>query len=169
MAATVGISESNGATPTVTDSVPRTDWLNADSVGNSDKRATNPITKPAPAGTSRSFEKWHRLHWVSGTATTLDVIRHYISAGTIDTGYSLFTSASTGTPSNRTFATPVATDSTHAVNAMPTVDPAAANISGSLSASGQRSGYVVTQLDLADTVVIGQTQLTITFKYNETA
>ena len=167
MAATVEICESNGAGETVTHNVSRGDWLSADQAGDSDKRSTYPITKPA-AGTEYSFEKWHRLHVTAmGGSSKVETIRHYISDGAPGGGWTIYTSAQTGTPSNETYATPVDSDSTKADQAMPTSDPAAANISGSLTAAGY-SGYVVTQADVDNTATAGFSK-TVTWKYAEMA
>jgi hypothetical protein len=170
MAATVVLSESNGTTPTVTDSISRGDWLSADSVGTSDKRATYPITKPG-SGYAYSYEKWHRLKVTAmGGSTQVDTIRHYISDSAPGGGWTLHTSASTGTPSNKTFDTvngPEAPALTECPNAMPTSDPAAANISGTITEAGY-SGYVVSQARVDDTATAGFSK-TITWKYSEVA
>lgn len=167
MAATVQLSESNGAGPTVTDGVSRGDWLSADSVGDSDKRSTYPITKPG-AGTNYSYEKYHRLKVTAmGGSTRIYTIRHYFTGGAPGTGWNVQTSAKTTTPSNETYAAPVATDSTKADQAMPTTDPAAANISGDLTAIGY-SGYVVTQADVTTTATAGFTN-NVRWAYAEVA
>lgn len=166
MAATVVFSESNGAGPTVTDSVARGDWLSADSVGDSDKRNTYPLTKPG-AGNTYSYEKYNRAKCTAlGGSTRLYTFRHYLVAAP-PSGWTVQTSAQTGTPSNPSYVQPVATNSTVANQAMPTTDPAAANIAGDLTATGY-TGYVVTQADL-DTTPTAGFDATVRWKYAEVA
>jgi len=171
MAATVVLSESNTSAQTVTDSITRGDWLSADSVGTSDKRTTYPIAKP-PSGYTYAFEKWHRCKVTAmGGSTQIDTIRHYISDGAPGGGWTIQTSASTGTPSNKTYDTTNGPENpafTECSNAMPTSDPAAANISGTLTSAPSYSGYVVTQARVDNTATAGFSK-TVTWKYAEVA
>lgn len=171
MAATVQIDNAYGATPTVVNNVDRGDWISASldvtPSPSNDLRAANPIAVPG-TGTAYSFEKYHKLRWASGTATTLDTFRHYYSGGSPSSGCSLFTNAQTGTPPNDSAAAPVGTNSAKATTAYPSADPAATTFTGSLTASGQSTSYVITQLDVADSATDGFS-LTENFVWNETA
>ena len=167
MAATVEISESNSAGETVTDGVTRGDWLSADSEGDSDKRSTYPITKP-PSGNTYAFEKWHRLHvsaW--GGSQQIESIRHWVDS-LPGSGWTIQTSAQTGVPSDETFDTPSDSDSVEADQAFATSDPAAANISGTLTGGTVYSGYVVSQSDVDNTATAGFAQ-TVSWRYAEIA
>lgn len=170
MAATVAISESNDTTPTVTTPITRSDWLSADSVGTSDKRATYPITLPG-AGYTYSYEKWHRLYVSAmGGSSTIDGIRHYLY-GSVTSGWEIQTSAATSPTSNKTYDTtngPETSAFTECPNAMPTVDPATATIYGSLTAAGY-SGYVVCQARVGTSATAGQGLIGLVYKYNESA
>lgn len=153
MAATVQIDEYNGAGETKTSNVANGHFLSADLPGDSDRRTANPITKPAPAGTSRSYEKYQKLEVTAmGGSSQLDTFRHYLTAG-LPTGFSQFTSA-VNPAIQPSYAQPVATDSSKAVNAMPTSDPGNAQIYGTLTTTGY-TGYVVTQLDVSDQAAAG--------------
>lgn len=164
MAATVQINEYNGAGETKTASVVNGHFLSADLPGDSDRRTANPITKPS-AGTNRSYEKYQKLEiGAMGGSTQLDTFRHYLTAS-LPTGFSMFTSA-INTPIQPTYAQPVNTDSSKAVNAMPTSDPANAQIYGTLTAAAQTTGYVVTQLDLSTSVEAGYSA-TVQWRYAE--
>lgn len=170
MAATVQINQYWGTTAaTKQANVTRHDYLSADVAQSSDLRGTYPIDVPA-AGTEYSFEVYHRLEVTAmGGSTEVDTIRHYCNSQTPATGVTLFTSASTGTPSNESAATPVDTDSTKADQTFPTADPAAANISGDITAAGE-SGYVVTQADVGTSATAGYEHASnTTWKYAEIA
>lgn len=168
MAASVQVDQGYGTTVgSIQANVTRHDYLSADVAQSSDLRSANPITVPG-AGTNYSYEVWHRLNVTAlGGSTRIYTIRHYTVSATPATGISIFTSASTGTPSNVTAATPVITNSANATNAFPTTDPAAANISGDLTATGT-SGWVVSQADVGTTATAGYSQDT-TWKYAEVA
>jgi hypothetical protein len=158
MAATVQLNEYNGAGATKTSNVANGHFLWADLPGDSDRRTANPITKP-PSGTNYSYEKYQKLEiGAMGGSTQLDTFRHYLTA-TLDTGFSQYTSAA-NPPVQPTYAQPVNTVSSKATTAMPTSDPGAARIYGTLTAVGQETGYVVTQLRVADTAAAGYDRTT---------
>ena len=138
-------------------------WMSADVVSNTTNRDANPITIPG-AGTDYSYENWQQLEITGGTFTSADTFRHYIDAAP-GSGRTIFTSAQTGTPSNPSGTTPVDTNSTIADQAMPTTDPAASTINGSLTGVGS-TGYVVTQLDVASTATAGFSG-TLTWAWDE--
>jgi hypothetical protein len=134
-----------------------------------DQRSTYPIDVPG-AGTNYSYEVWHRLEVTAmGGSVEVDTIRHYANSQTPATGITLFTSASTGTPSDETYAQPVITNSTLADQTFPTSDPTSANISGDITSAGY-SGYVVTQADVGTTATAGYEHASnTTWKYAEVA
>lgn len=163
MAATVQVNEYNGVGETKTANITYGHYLSADLPGTSDLRTANPITKPV-AGTNRSYEKYQKLECTAmGGSSQLDTFRHYLTAG-LPTGFSLFTSA-INPDIEPTYAQPVNTDSSKAVNAMPTSDPGNQQIHGSLTTTGE-TGYVVTQLDVGTSAVAGY-DATIQFRYAE--
>jgi len=155
MAATTRINEYNSTgAGTATNAVGRGDWLSSDAASNTDLRNTWPLTLPTGGNHTYSFEKWHKLEVTAmGDATSVGTIRYYLLAA-LPTGYAGKTSASTGTPSNPTGTTPVSTQSSFATTSLPTADPAAQTIIGTLTAAGT-SGYVVSQLDVTSTATAG--------------
>lgn len=163
MAATVQISESNGAGQTVTDNISTSHYGTSDAA-NIAAATTQPITPG-----NNSFEKWQRLKWQSGSAVQIDVIRIFQSTGTTPANTTYKGSQDTGTPSNPTYATPTASTSTVAVNTIPTADPAAASISGTLTGSGQYSGYWVHQVQPNSSAVDGLTTNVISYRWREQA
>ena len=128
-------------------------FMAADTTSSTANRDANPVTVPS-SGNAYSYELWYKLEATGGTFTSISDIRHYNSAAP-GTGLSIETSANTGTPSNPTGTTPVVTDSTFATTAMPTSDPGAATISGTLTSATDESGYVVTQITVASTATAG--------------
>jgi hypothetical protein len=164
MAGIVVVNEYNTAGQTKTANVSFCHFLSADAAGDTDKRTANPITKPT-SGVNRSFEKYYKMEVTAmGGSVQFDTFRHYFDAAP-PTGFSGFTSAINPavTPA---YATPVNTDSSKAVNAMPMADPGNSQISGTLTATGE-TGYVVTQLDVATTAVSGYSSVNLVWKYAE--
>lgn len=168
MAASVQIDQGYGSGLSSTQSnVTRHDFLSSDVAQSSDLRSTYPLTIPG-AGTTYSYEVWHRLNVTAmGGSTRIYTIRHYTVSAAPATGVALYTSANTTTPSNISARTPVTTNSSDATNSFPTTDPADDNISGDLSSTGT-SGWVVTQADIGTSATAGWSQDT-TWKYAEVA
>lgn len=167
MAATTKFINRHGASPgTLQDPATSAYLMAADLASTTGNRDANPVVVVA-ATTVRSYERWTRLEITGGTFTQLTTFRQYISGFSPPTGVSLFTSAQ-ATPQDPTYATPVNTDSTFATTTMPTSDPGAARIFGTLTASGQQTGYVVMQVDVVDTATAGF-DATITWAWAETA
>lgn len=175
MAATVQISRYHGAGPTKVASVTRADWLSAPptgfTAGNEDLRSTYPISKPS-SGSVWSFDNWHKFEvTIMGGSTSVGSLKYY-SSGAPGTGWTLRTTASTGTPSAATYVTPSATDksATTITTAMPTAEPGSYTIAcpgplEAMTAAGS-SLYVADQLECASTVT-GGVNLTIQWKYTE--
>lgn len=169
MAATVSISESNGAGETVTASVSNINYGSTDAVN------LVPADYPITRGTY-SYEKWNRYNVTDmGTSTKIDNLQVWKSAGTLSLGSSgtmkanLVTSGYTA----ETYSTPVNTQSTKADTTFPTSDPGTANIgiSGSLTGSLTSTGYsdyIVSQIYVDTDAPVGpHAQLTITFQWDE--
>lgn len=131
--------------------------------------STNPIVASDTANAGRSYEVWLRGHF-TGTFNTVNNLQFWQSvAFSPATGLTV-----TWKGNNQTaYVTPVKTDSSVATAAVPTADPATANVSiagslsGSLSAAGY-SDYIVLQLDVGTTAAAGDTSLaTFTLQYDE--
>jgi len=166
MAATVEICESNGSGETITHNI-----SNAN-MGSVDSAQLDPVTNPIDAG-DRSFIKYQRLHVTnmggSSGISGLKVFRSGSLGGAATHVCNLRTTSYDGALS---YATPVDTAVSTVDEAMPTSEPASANLgiggslTGIISAAGY-SDYVGHQLivDAADT--IGSTT-TLSFVYSET-
>ena len=165
MVATFELSESNGATETVTDGITNLNY------GSTDAPNLDPATYPITAG-QNSYEKWVRCHF-TGTFNKIDNIRIWMSAGTLVTGESILTNLTTSGYTAATYATPTTSTSTVATNAMPTSEPSSANLgiggslTGSLTAAGY-SDYWVSQTQTTTAASPGDTNTkTFTIKYDE--
>ena len=163
MAATVQISESNTGGETVTDNISTSHYGTADGA-NIAAATTEPITPG-----NNSFEKYQRLKWQSGSAVQIDTVRIHKSTGTTPANTNHYGSQNVTTPSNETFAAPVATASSKADTELPTSDPAVATISATLTASGQYSGYWVHQVQPNGSAVDGDQTTVITWSWREIA
>jgi hypothetical protein len=167
MAATIEICESNGAGETISHSI-----SNAN-MGSTDAKELNPTTYPIDAG-NRSYIKYQRLHVTNmGGSSAIDGIKVYRSGalgGSTTHVSNLKTSSYDGALS---YATPVATSVTYVDEAMPTSEPASANlgIGGSLTGqitSAGYSDYLGHQLVTNGADTVGSTS-TLNFVYSETA
>ena len=166
MPATVQVNEFNGAGQTESLGIGFCHFLGADLAGNIDRRTANPIDKPT-AGVNRSFEKFYKIHVTAmGGSVSIGTLRHHLSAAP-PAGFSAFTSAVAPPPAAPTYATPTNADSAKAINAMPTADPGVATIGGTLTADGQKSDFVVTQLDVSTSASAGYSSVNQIFTYSE--
>jgi hypothetical protein len=153
MAASFQFSESNGATPTVTDGVTSINFGNADSPN------ILPASNPVTAG-ANSFEKWIRGHFY-GTYNSISNLKFYMQSGTYVTGEGIVAAV------NATFATPVATTSIVATSPVPTtlgtaIAPTAPG------ASPSYSGYITLQLQTTSSTPPGNVnQKMFTLSYDE--
>ncbi len=163
MAATVVISETNGASPGVV-----TMGVSDSDMGNQDSPTVDPVAFPITPG-NNAFEKWQRFEITTmGGSSKIDNFRVWVSSGTLATNTSLKTNLQTTTPPTlATYATPVNTASTVAGQVMPTAEPGTANLGGSLTAVGY-SNYIVMQIQTAAAATAGAT-VTLSYKYDETA
>jgi len=176
MAATVTINETNGPSASSVET-PNIANLN---FGSNDSPNIDPATYPITAGDGvHSFEKWIR-YYVStlGGSSRVDNLQvwfsslgggyesgEYVKANLVTSGYSPATYPTGG---------PVNTASAVAVNAMPTSQPAGANIgiggalSGGITVAPAYSDWIVMQLGCDHTTPPGNSNIkTITFQWDE--
>lgn len=167
MAATVQIAESNTAGETITANITNTNMGSVDSVN------LNATANPIVAG-DNSFEKWQRFSVTAmGGSSAIDNLKVWRTsalggAATHDTNAR---EASYGGAA--AYATPIATTSSVATQAMPTAEPTGANlgIGGSLTGSRTTAGYsdyLVHQIQTNAADVAGSTS-TMNYQYDETA
>lgn len=167
MAATVQISESNGSGETVHDNVAN---LN---MGSTDAYELVAATYPITAG-NNAYEKYIRvkLSNLSGSDHIQNI--KVWRTGSLSGSDVLLTNAATSGYTEDSYAQPVATDSSVATVALPSSEPASANLgidgslSGNLNANGEYSDYLVLQLQVDSGTTAGAS-CTINFKYEEVA
>lgn len=166
MAATVVLNEYNGAGETKTANVTNVN------MGNTDAPNLDPNAYPIEPG-NNSYEKWNKLEVTAlGGVSTVKNFKVYRS-GALGGAATHLTSCKTSAYSAPTYAQPVATDSTVAVNAMPTSEPASANLgiggslTGELTAAGE-TDYLVHQIQTDPTDTAGSTS-TLTVAWDEIA
>jgi len=166
MAATVEICESNGAGETITHNITNSN------MGNVDAANLDPVAYPVTPG-NNTYEKYQRIHVTAmGGSSKVDNLQVW-RTGALGGSAVHKTNARATDYVQKTYATPVATTSTQATEAMPTADPGAANLgiggslTGSLVAIGY-SDYLIDQIqtDAGDTA--GSTS-TKNYQYDETA
>lgn len=125
---------------------------------------SNPITIPA-AGTNYSYEKWLRFRCSVAPTTQVTNFKVWGPNTQPGTGLTLYW----GTTA--TGATPVDTDSTIATIRQDTnfySSATAINVSGTLTASGQATDFLVMQLDVGPTATQGNmAQQTYNYSYDE--
>jgi len=166
MAATVEICESNGAGQTVTHDIANSN------MGDADAAALDPVAYPVTPG-GNTYEKWQRFHVTAmGGSSAIDNLKVW-RTGALGGAAVHVTNARESGYTQASYATPVATDSTAATQAMPASEPTAPNlgIAGSLSAQITAAGYSdylvhQVQTDPGDTA--GATT-TMNYQYDETA
>ena len=117
------------------------------------------------SGTARSYERWLKVEF-TGTFNAITNVKTWKSAGTLsDEGLSLFVGETD------TGVTPVSTDSSVATTAMPTTEGNAIDItpSGGIDTDGDKTDFLVVQLDATDAVTtpgdIGT--ITLSIQYDE--
>lgn len=167
MAATVQISETNGSGATVTDNITNSN------MGNVDSPNLVTTTYPITAGTY-SYEKWQRLKLVNlGGSNKIMNIKVW-RTGNLSGSDTHKTNAATSGYSAATYQTPVKTQSSIAVNDMPTSEPTGPNLgiggslSGELTSNGTYSDYLVHQIYVDANTTAGAS-CTLNFKYEEVA
>lgn len=172
MAATVTISESNGAGQTITADVTN---LN---MGSTDATSLDSTTYPIAANTN-SYEKWVRFCVSNlGGSSKVKNLKVWASAG-LGTGATHKTNARESSYGGaQTYATPSATDNSASkgyTQTMPTTTPTNANlgIAGALAgeittAAPTYSDYLLMQIQTTVSAVAG-TSVTMNFQYDEVA
>lgn len=167
MAALVQIDESNGA-----GEVQATNIANSN-MGNLDDAELDPVANPITPG-ENSYEKWQRIHVTdmngSSEISNIKVWRTGALGGAALHKTNAKLSAYAGAP---TYAEPVKTASSIAINTMPTAQPATANIGigGSLAGALTDAGYtdyIVHQIQTNAADVEGSTSV-MNYQYDEIA
>lgn len=167
MAATLTMAESNGAGETITDNPANTN------MGDTDAAALDPLAYPITPG-NNTYEKYQRIK-VSNMGGSSQIKNLKIwRTGALGGSAVHVTNARTSSYAQKTYATPVKTDSTQATQAMPTDVPASANLgiggalNGIITTATSYSDYLVHQIqtDVAD--VAGSTS-TMNYGYDEVA
>lgn len=168
MAAVVEICEQNEAAPGSTShNIANTN------MGSLDDAELDPVANPVIPG-ENTYEKWQRFHVTNlGGSSAIDNLKVWRVGALGGAAVHLTNARTTSYGGAETYATPVATDSAIATQAMPTSEPASANLgiggslTGKLEAIGY-SDYEVSQIqtDAGDTA--GSTS-TKNFQYDETA
>lgn len=167
MAATVEIDEANGAGETLTHNISNSNMGSADSVNL--VAASNPIVPG-----DRSYIKYQKIHVTAmGGSSLIDNLKVW-RTGALGGSATHVTNARTSAYGGAlTYATPVATAVTGVDQAMPTSEPASANLgiggalAGSLSGTGS-SDYLGHQIVTDAGDVAGSTS-TMHYQYDETA
>jgi hypothetical protein len=180
MAATMYISESNGTTPTVTQSVTSLNFgYSLTTAADLTNLTANLYPIPAATSLGRSFEKWVRFNMSTlGGSTYCYNFKVYCSSS-LGASAEIRTNASSTTTTALTFPTSsgpstLSRETTYYYNVvLSTVIPASNNvmISGTsswLSGSSGFSDYVVFQLYASSSATVGQT-VTLSFQYDEVA
>jgi len=168
MPATFNWSQTHGASgaPTTVDLGSSGNLFNFKDID--DGTAANYSTYPITAG-NNSYEVWLRMHF-TGSFNKVDNLQFWMSTDFApNTGLSVLWNGD----SSGAYVTPVKTDSAVAGTAMPTADPATANVTigdalgGNLAAPGY-SDYIVLQLQTTTSAIAGDTSLAIfTGNYDE--
>lgn len=165
-AATVEISESNGAGETVTNGISNSN------MGSTDAADLDPVAYPVTAG-NNTYEKWQRVHVSNmGGSSKINALKVW-RTGALGGAATHVTNARTSSYAGAaTYATPVATASSVATQAMPTSTPATnlgigGSLSGSLTSTGY-SDYLVHQIQTNAADTAGSTS-TMNYQYDEIA
>ena len=166
MAATVEISESNGAGTTVTDGISNSN------MGNTDAANLDPVAFPVTQG-ANTYIKYQRVHVSNlGTSSKIDNLQVWRTGALGGAAVHITNARTTSYAGAASYATPVATAIGFA-QTMPSSDPAAANLgiggslTGSLTATGY-SDYLVHQIQTNAADTEGSTT-TMNYQYDETA
>lgn len=169
MAATVTISESNGAGQTVTNSITNSNFGSTDAVNIT--AASFPITP-----NTRSYAKYQRFRVSDlGGSTAVKTLKVWRTGSLSGSDTHVTNARETSYAGAATYATPVNTAITGADQTMPTTEPTGANlgIGGSLTgeittASPTFSDYLVHQLVVHSATTAGAST-TMNYKYSEVA
>lgn len=167
MAATVEIDEANGAGETLSHNIANSN------MGDTDAKELDPVAYPVSPG-NNTYEKYQKIHVSDmGGSSKIDNLKVWRTGALGGSAVHLTNARTTSYGGAASYATPVKTDSAVATQAMPTSEPASANLgiggslSGALTTTGS-SDYLVHQIqtDAGDTA--GSTS-TMNYQYDETA
>ena len=166
-AATVEIDESNTAGETVTNNITNTNMGSTDAVN------LDPVAYPVVPG-ENTYEKWQKMDITAmGGSSKIDNLKIWRTGALGGSAVHVTNARETSYGGADDFATPIATDSSVATEAMPTSEPTDANLgiggslTGELTAAGS-SDYLVHQIQSDAGDVAGSTS-TMNFQYDETA
>ena len=167
MSATVEIDEANGAGETLSHNIANSN------MGSTDAAELVAADYPVVPG-ENTYEKFQKIHVSalggSSKIDNLKIWRTTALGGSAVHVTNAKTSAYAGAP---VYATPVATNSSLAINAMPTSEPASANLgiggalAGALTGAGS-SDYLVHQIQ-TDAGDVAGASCTMHYQYDETA
>lgn len=167
MAATVVVNEYNGAGETETANITNTNMGSADSAN------LDAVANPIVPG-ENSFEKWQKIEVTAmGGSSKVDQLKIWRTGALAGSTSHVTNARESSYGGAETYATPTASASSVATQAMPSSEPSGANLgiggslSGSLTTTGS-SDYLVHQLqtDAGDTA--GNTT-TMNYQYREVA
>lgn len=153
MSAVTQINEYNGAGTVETADIANVNF------GSVDAAELDPVVNPINAG-ENSFEKYLKLEVTNMNGVVAIRNLKVWRTGALGANATLLTNARTTGYVNTTYATPVATVSSKATQAMPSSEPATANLgigtalAGELTAAGE-SDYLVMQLQTTGAAVAG--------------
>ena len=166
MAATVQINEYN-----LVGEVKEANITNSN-MGSSDEPNLDPVANPVIPG-ENTYEKYQTLEVTAmGGSSAIDNIKIW-RTGALGGSAVHDTNARETSYAEKSFATPVATESTQATESMPTSEPSGANLgiagalAGSLIAAGE-TDLLVHQIQTDSGDVVGSTS-TMNYQYDETA
>ena len=165
-AATVEIDEANTAGETLSHNIANSN------MGSTDAKELDPVAYPVVPD-ANTYEKYQKIHVTAmGGSSKIDNLKVW-RTGALGGSAVHVTNARTTSYAVKTFATPVATDSTQATQTMPTSVPASANLGIATSLTGAltdvgSSDYLVHQIQTNAADVAGSTS-TMNYQYDETA
>jgi len=167
MAATVEIDEANGAGETISHNIDNSN------MGSVDSAELDPVANTVIPG-ENTYEKWQKIHVTAmGGSSKIDNLKVWRTGALGGAATHLTNARTTSYAGAEVYATPVATDSSVATQAMPSSVPATANLgiggslAGNLTGTGS-SDYLVHQIQTNAADVAGSTS-TMNYQYDETA
>lgn len=167
MAATVEIDEANGAGETLSHNITNSN------MGSSDEVNLTAADNPVVPG-DNTYEKWQKIHVTAmGGSSVIDNLKVWRTGALGGSATHVTNARESSYGGAESYATPVATVSTVADQAMPTSEPSGANLGIGGSLSGQLTGtgssdYLVHQIQTDAGDVAGATT-TMHYQYDETA
>jgi hypothetical protein len=167
MAATVEIDESHGAGETLTHGISNSNF------GSSDAANLVAANYPITPG-NNSYEKWQKFHVSAmGGSSKIKTLKVWRTTALGGSAVHVTNAREAGYAGAAVYATPVATDSSVATQAMPTSEPTGANLgiggslAGEITVAGS-SDYLVHQVQ-SDAGDIAGASTTMHYQYEEVA